>query len=344
MTGRHNASGTHCRNLLRGRFALMAVIAISILPSACSSDHQSGEALSTTKQPIQQPPADCTSGEFNGHEYRFCSAPLPFDAARAACSLLGMDLVNVDDAGENGYVLQNLTSDSYIGITDREREGAWRWIAENRLAWCAEPDVAQPGAYANWTAPAPAAPDCHYLKDQSTSYWFCPNHETWTGARKACDSAGMRLAAVRSQSENEFISMHGPTAMWIGGSDALVAGDWRWVGDHTPFWTGGSSGSAVNGAFTWWNSGAPHDNDVLNCTKMMNGHWHTSPCLSAAGFVCSARDVLDPQKPDARDCATMDQESGSWKAVECSTPAAYVCETPTQPAGSTKLNKIANSG
>ena len=77
------------------------------------------------------------------------------------------------------------------------------------------------------------------------------------------------LATVTTQGEWDFIRTTVVTGtqdtVWVGGSDAAVEGQWRWVtgpegqtnnGQGLLFWSGGASGSAQNGLFATWQSSA----------------------------------------------------------------------------------------
>ncbi len=79
------------------------------------------------------------------------------------------------------------------------------------------------------------------------------------------------LATITSQGEQELIQglvNNAGINVWLGGSDAAVEGDWRWVtgpeglannGAGTPFWSGGVNGQPVSGSYVNWSSGEPND-------------------------------------------------------------------------------------
>ncbi|CAG2202879.1 unnamed protein product [Mytilus edulis] len=52
----------------------------------------------------------------------------------------------------------------------------------------------------------------------------------WSDAQDFCDSFRMRLATVSSSNENEFLKSltNYPNGIWLGGSDSLSEGTWRW--------------------------------------------------------------------------------------------------------------------
>ncbi|WP_372948803.1 PKD domain-containing protein [Mariniphaga sp.] len=90
----------------------------------------------------------------------------------------------------------------------------------------------------------------------------------WTEARDSAanmDYYGLQgyLATIVSSIENDFIWSKIDGVGWIGANDASVEGVWRWVtgpeaGTH--FWQGTyQNGYAVNGRYSFWNSGEPNN-------------------------------------------------------------------------------------
>ena len=90
---------------------------------------------------------------------------------------------------------------------------------------------------------------------------------SWTSAKTAAENryyAGMQgyLATITSAAENEFLKTRMPSNAWIGASDAASEGTWKWVTGPEAgqtFWSGSSSGSAVNGAYANWQSSQPNN-------------------------------------------------------------------------------------
>mgnify|MGYP003649114469 FL=1 len=90
---------------------------------------------------------------------------------------------------------------------------------------------------------------------------------TWTNARDAAAARtfyGMQgyLATILSQDESDLLGSQSPGAGWIGASDAAVEDVWRWVTGPEAglqFWQGQAGGTAVGGAFEFWNGGEPNN-------------------------------------------------------------------------------------
>ena len=99
-----------------------------------STKHYICESSPETETYSEAPDTGCNLTEYNGHEYWFCNDKRPFEKARDNCRAIGMDLATVDDADENSFIKQKLGVDSFIGLSDTETEGIWKWLAENSLA------------------------------------------------------------------------------------------------------------------------------------------------------------------------------------------------------------------
>lgn len=95
-------------------------------------------------------PSGCTSASFEEHVYVFCEAQETWDAARASCLNLGLDLVIIESAAENAFVAQRLSAPSWIGASDQTTEGSFTWV---------EPGGSLEGAALSFTSWAPAVPD-----------------------------------------------------------------------------------------------------------------------------------------------------------------------------------------
>jgi len=126
------------------------------------------------------------------------------------------------------------------------------------------------------TAILAANPGVSYSAATHSFYKVSAAPATWIAANTASQSATLieppgvtgvagvtgHLANITSQTENDFIHALSSTNTWIGGSDAAVEGDWRWIAGPEggqPFWSGGPGGSTVGGSYANWGSGEPNN-------------------------------------------------------------------------------------
>ncbi len=70
------------------------------------------------------------------------------------------------------------------------------------------------------------------------------------------------LVNVNSADEQSFVAGLSINNIWIGASDKLQEGVWRWFNGDTAgdqFWNGAGAGSAVGGTYSQWHTGEPND-------------------------------------------------------------------------------------
>ncbi len=143
-----------------------------------------------------------------------------------------------------------------------------------------------------------------YCTGTSTSYangsWyrFCTARTcTWEDAAAGCRSAGGSLIAIDSPTEQQYMATHpdwSDVSLWLGGNDKATEGQWYWsstAGDQggPRFWSGGASGSAVNGAYTNWDNAEPSGTNGKDCAFLYKAtmRWWAWDCTGWGGHaVC----------------------------------------------------------
>ncbi len=97
------------------------------------------------------------------------------------------------------------------------------------------------------------------------------------------------LANITSQAENDFINALAPGNVWLGGSDAAVEGEWRWLAGPEAgqqFWQGGIGGSTVGGSYANWGAGEPNNSGNEDTVHMRpDGRWNDQPGSTAYNYV-----------------------------------------------------------
>ncbi|XP_028249455.1 CD209 antigen-like protein C [Parambassis ranga] len=91
-----------------------------------------------------------------------------WDEGRADCRGRGADLVVIDCIQEQRFLTTFTTQPSWIGLTDREEEGTWKWIDGtplNLTDWNqGQPDNGKGD-------PRYGEEDCVHIRAQGTSHW-----------------------------------------------------------------------------------------------------------------------------------------------------------------------------
>jgi hypothetical protein len=99
------------------------------------------------------------------------------------------------------------------------------------------------------------------------SYYRSTGSMTWTEARQACLNMGGYLVTLTSAAENNFIFNLWPSG-WIGLTDEVQEGVWRWV---------------TGEPFTWsnWNGGEPNNAGNEDYIQFVSGgKWNDLPNIS----------------------------------------------------------------
>ena len=99
------------------------------------------------------------------------------------------------------------------------------------------------------------------------SYYRSTGSMTWTDARQACTNMGGYLVTVTTLAENNFLFNLWPNG-WIGLTDEVVEGQWRWVTGEPFSWSN-------------WNSGEPNNAGNEDYIQFVGGgKWNDLPNVS----------------------------------------------------------------
>jgi hypothetical protein len=104
------------------------------------------------------------------------------------------------------------------------------------------------------------------------SYYRSTGNAFWTAARQACANMGGYLVTVTSAAENNFLFNLWPSG-WIGLTDEVVEGQWRWVTGE-PY------------SYSSWNPGEPNNAGNEDYVQFVgSGRWNDLPNNQALPYV-----------------------------------------------------------
>lgn len=148
---------------------------------------------------------------------------------------------------------------------------------------------------------SPTSSSILYYSGTGNYYEFINTTRSWTAAQSDANgrtfgSSSGYLATVTSAAEFTYIKSKAGLAneIWLGGSDNLVEGEWRWKGgseNGQQFWQGagsGSGGAAVGGMYTSWNGTAEPNDSSSNedCLAILtSGLWNDYPCTRSVRYM-----------------------------------------------------------
>jgi hypothetical protein len=143
--------------------------------------------------------------------------------------------------------------------------------------------------------PTGPSPDCLPFEHDSRTYYRCTEPAEWADARTTCEDAGLQLARVNDQAENDALEGVATEDTWLGANDITTEGSWRWT-DGTAFWMGTTTGTPVSGRYENWSTVEAGQPDNLQYNGASNA-----------------------------DCGIIDS-SGAWADRSCTAVHAYLCE------------------
>jgi glucose/arabinose dehydrogenase len=216
------------------------------------------------------PPTDFT---YNGGTYRLTAPNLTWEEAQTAARQAGGNLVTVNDAAENNWLVQTFggTEGLWIGITDRTTEGQFAWASGAGVSYTnwapGEPNNAggnQDYGWMNYSAPGlwddRGASDrlrgiIEIRQTQPPQEVFTYNGKqyrltsagTWNEAQTAAQGFGGNLVTINDAAEEAWLRQtFGTSDLWIGLNDQQVEGSFVWA-----------NGEAVT--YTNWTPGEPNN-------------------------------------------------------------------------------------
>ncbi|CAJ1079043.1 CD209 antigen-like protein E [Xyrichtys novacula] len=103
-------------------------------------------SLSEVSKELQSLKKQCPPGwtVFGCSCYFFSTQKKSWDDSRADCRDKGADLVIIESFTEQEFLTNNKKGDTWIGLSDRDDEGTWKWIDDTPLTqgfwWREQPD------------------------------------------------------------------------------------------------------------------------------------------------------------------------------------------------------------
>ncbi|XP_064817900.1 CD209 antigen-like protein E [Oncorhynchus masou masou] len=112
----------------------------------------------------------------------------------------------------------------------------------------------------------------------SSLYFLSTEKKTWEESRQDCKRRGADLVIINSREEQTFVfNFH--LRAWIGLTDSVTEGTWKWV-DGTTLTTG------------YWSAGQPDDNGQEDCVEIYYGQddpvktWNDENCHKYHDWIC----------------------------------------------------------
>uniref|UniRef100_A0A673VX88 C-type lectin domain-containing protein n=1 Tax=Salmo trutta TaxID=8032 RepID=A0A673VX88_SALTR len=123
-----------------------------------------------------------------------------------------------------------------------------------------------------------------WQKFDSSLYFLSTETKTWEESREDCLERGADLVIIDSSTEQTFLFNLNLKA-WIGLTDSVTEGTWKWV-DGTTLTTG------------YWGAGQPDDSGQEDCVEIYYGQddpvktWNDDKCGTNNNWICEK--VYDP--------------------------------------------------
>jgi hypothetical protein len=266
-----------------------------------SSGLWTDESCTTSKRYVcELTPLICATGTslHDGNCYKFDSTIRTWSNARTSCQAIGTgyDMVTVNDATENAWLVSQVSGDFWSGATDGSPEGTWTWASGT-------------STYTNWRngPDGGTGENCATLNDANglwddrscatsfryvcqtaipfcatgtslhngSCYSFASSTAKYSTAQSSCQSlgTGFDLATVNDAAENTWLAAQLPGDAWVGYTDAAAEGTWAWA-----------SGTS---AYTNWAT-EPNGGATENCASLSDstGKWSDGACTTSQKAIC----------------------------------------------------------
>lgn len=132
-----------------------------------------------------------------------------------------------------------------------------------------------------------------WVETDGVCFQFVLDQMTFFDAEVNCHQNGAYLATVnssiRQKTIGEFIHVfmgmnetkNKGIAPWIGATDYVVPGEWRWIGN----------GQLLNASYTNWDTMDPVNNTSINCALVnaIDQSWSSFNCNNMQGSICEMK-------------------------------------------------------
>ncbi|XP_005465649.1 CD209 antigen [Oreochromis niloticus] len=123
--------------------------------------------------------------------------------------------------------------------------------------------------------------DCrgNWVAFSDSLYQVSSEQKSWEESRQDCLQKGSNLMIINSREEQNFVNQF-KKYLWIGLTDSLTEGTWKWV-DGTRMTT------------SYWNSGEPNGGRTENCGQIKaydsQNSWNDETCSNKHFWICEKR-------------------------------------------------------
>ena len=203
--------------------------------------------------------------EYNGSIYRLTTAGT-WQQAQAQAQSLGGNLVTVNNQAEQDWLVTTFgpTERLWIGLTDEVTEGQFRWASGETSTYTnwlpGEPNNAGnedyvemnyggAGKWNDWTSTVSLRGIIeNKFFEYNGSKYLLTGPGTWKQAQDQARSLGGNLVTVNNQAEQDWLvsTFGGSERLWIGLTDEVTEGQFRWASGETSTYTNWLPGEPNN--------------------------------------------------------------------------------------------------